>query len=199
MHPSTSTSHSAARHPHPSFDLLVHAYPTPHNYNVHALKKLIGGGADDTNAPPSQQWLGGDHGDTCTLRMSRALNYSGIHVPANFHGMRTVGGKDKLHYAFAVQEIHAWLKKKLGPPDIYVKGKPVKRDKFLGKKGIILFDIRFGLIADGVTRALGHVDLWDGNTFFDEIAHISRPDRDFFNIADAVSLWLCEGKAVLPR
>ena len=35
-----------------------------------------GGGADETNAPPSQQWLGGDHGDTCTLRMSRALNYS---------------------------------------------------------------------------------------------------------------------------
>ena len=199
MHHNTTSSQTAARHPHPSFDTIVHAYPSPKTYSVHSLKKLIGGGADDTFAPPSQQWLGGDHGDTCTLRMSRALNYSGIHVPAHFHGMRTVRGKDKFHYAFAVQEIHAWLIKKLGLPDIYVKGKPVKRDKLLGKKGIILFDIKFGLNPYGVTRALGHVDLWDGSTFFDEVVGVSRPDRDFFNIADAVSLSLCQGNAVLPK
>jgi hypothetical protein len=199
MHLSTASTHITTRYPHPSFDALVKAYPNPRTWSVHAVKELIGGGADDTSAPPPQQWLGGDHGDTCTLRMSRALNYSGYPIPAHFPGLRTVKGKDKLHYAFAVQEIHAWLKKKFGPPDIYVKGKPVKRDNFLEKKGIILFDINFGLNRDGVTRALGHVDLWDGKTFYDEIVGISWPDRDFFKIAGAVSLWLCKGKAVLSK
>ena len=162
------------------------------------VKRLIGGAADDTKAPPAQQWLGGEHGDTCTLRMSRALNYSGVPIPAHESKLRTVKGADKLNYAFAVQELHAWMIHRFGQPDIRVAGKPVSRDKFAGHKGIIIFDIKFGLNDDGATRALGHADLWDGKTFFDEIYGISTPARDFFTIADAVSLWVARGDAMLP-
>ena len=63
---------------------------------------------------------------------------------------------------------------------------------------MIVFDIIFGRNPDG-TRAMGHADLWDGETFFDEISGISSPNRDFFNIAEGVSLWLTDGKAKLPR
>ena len=45
----------------PSFDDLVKNYPTVDS--VVALKKLIGGGADDTGAGVSH-WLGGANGDT---------------------------------------------------------------------------------------------------------------------------------------
>jgi hypothetical protein len=182
----------------PSFDLLVQNYPDPRSIGVAAVKHLIGGGADDTK-PGTDHWLGGENGDTCTLRMSRALNRACLPVPAHFPGLRTVRGNDGLRYAFAVQELHAWLKSALGQPDILVKGKPVKRDQFAGKKGIILFDIVFGLNADGVTRAMGHTDLWDGRTFYDELDGISNPRRDFFAIADGVSLWLLQGAATLPQ
>ena len=181
----------------PSFDRLVSNYPDPIHIGVHALKMMIGGGADDT-APNVSHWLGGDHGDTCTLRMSRALNRAGFPLPPHFPHLGTVRGSDGLHYAFAVQELHAWLKLRLGAPDILVKGKPVSREKFNNRKGIIVFDIVFGLNRDGVTRAMGHADLWDGTTFFDELDGTSYPERDFFNLADAVSLWICPGTASLP-
>lgn len=34
--------------------------------------------------------------------------------------------------------------------------------------------------------------------FFDEIYAISTPARDFFTMADAVSVWIAEGDAMLP-
>jgi hypothetical protein len=181
----------------PSFDMLVANYPDPRKLGVVALKQLIGGGADDTK-PNASHWLGGANGDTCTLRMSRALNRAGFPIPAHSPSLRTVRGKDGFNYAFAVQELHVWLKSRFGAPEILVKGKPVKRDQFDNKKGIIVFDIVFGLNPDGVTRAMGHADLWDGQTFFDELEGISNPQRDFFNVADAVSLWICPGTALLP-
>lgn len=183
----------------PSFDDLVRAYPSPLAYSAGAVKRLIGGAIDDTGAPPADQWLGGEEGDTCTIRMSRAFNATTVKIPAHYPGFRTVRGADGLHYGFAVQEFHAWIAARLGKPDVVERGKPVKRNSFLGKRGIIVLDIVFGLNRDGRTRALGHADLWDGRTFFDEAALISTPDRDFFTMADAVSLWICPGTAMLPR
>lgn len=193
-----SHPHTHARSRLPPFDRLVETYPAAQT--VTAVKQLIGGGADDTRAPPGpQQWLGGANGDTCTLRMSRAFNYSGSPIPHGFPGLRTVKGRDHLNYAFAVREFEAWVRRNLGPADITVSGKPVARDKFLGHKGLIIFDIVFGPNADG-SRALGHADLWDGKTFYDEINGISGAgDFDFFRRADRVSLWLTDGKATLSH
>lgn len=125
--------------------------------------------------------------------MSRALNYSGVHVSAKYPGLRTAPGRDHLHYAFAVQEIRLWLSATFGPPNIDVRGKPVSRQPFSQAKGILLFDIQFGLNPDGRTRAMGHVDLWDSKTFYDERTGISSTERDFFQIADRVSLWIAQG------
>ena len=182
-----------------SFDALVDGYPSPMRYSPGAVKRLIGGAVDDTKKGATP-WLGGEQGDTCTIRMSRAFNRAGHFIPAHLHFMRTVRGADGLNYAFAVQEFHRYLLLDLGEPDILVKGKPVDRQKIAGKKGVILFDINFGLNPDGQTRAMGHVDLWDGQTFFDEISGQSDPQgRDFFKIATAVSLWICQGNETLPR
>ncbi|WP_322045504.1 T6SS effector amidase Tae4 family protein [Paraburkholderia sp. J67] len=181
--------------PLPPFDKLVENYP--YRQSVTVLKKMIGGNADDTAS--QDQWLGGASGDTCTLRMSRAFNYGGGVIPNQAHGMATVKGSDSRRYAFRAREFDLWLRSFYGPPDIEVKGKPVSRDRFLGKKGVISFDITFGLNADQRTRATGHLDLWDGETFFDEILGVSYPTRDFFKVADGVALWLTPGTAVLPR
>jgi hypothetical protein len=183
--------------PLPPFDKLAAHYP--YKQTVLLLKKTIGGAVDDTKAAPDKQWLGGASGDTCTLRMSRAFNYSGGVIPNHAHGMETVKGGDSRCYGFRAREFDAWLRSFYGPPDVEVKGKPVSRDKFLGRTGVMSFDITFGLNADGRTRATGHVDLWDGVTFFDELNGISRPNRDFFDIANGVALWTTPGTAVLPR
>lgn len=174
----------------PLFDLLLANYPKDSNGGN--VKRLIGGSIDDTHGP--DHWLGGEDGDTCTIRMSRALNYSGVPIPANFPGLRTALGADGLHYAFAVQEMRKFLTATFGQPQ-FESLKPVQRALFAQQNGIILFDIKFGLNADGVTRAMGHVDLWDGQTFFDEVFGVSSPSRDFFQIATRVSLWLSSGEA----
>ncbi|GEN60088.1 hypothetical protein ANI02nite_19720 [Acetobacter nitrogenifigens DSM 23921 = NBRC 105050] len=164
-----------------------------------ALKRMIGGAADDTTAPSSDQWLGGASGDTCILRMSHAFKYSGAHIPQPAQHMVTVRGADRLRYGFRAREFDARVRSSDGPPDIEVKGKSVSREKFRGKVGFISFDITFGLTPDGRTRATGHIDPWDGVTFFDEINGISRPDRNFFNVADGMALRLAPGKANMPR
>ncbi len=180
----------------PSFDDLLKQYPR--DKNPANVKRQIGGAIDDTAKPLQDQWLGGPEGDTCTIRMSRTLNYSGVHIPAKHPGLRTAPGRDHLHYAFAVQEMRLWLTSTLGHPNIDVRGKPVSRQPFLQAKGIILFDIQFGMNPDGRTRALGHVDLWDSKTFFDELTKVSSPERDFFQIADRVSLWIAQGTSFWP-
>jgi hypothetical protein len=66
---------------------------------------------------------------------------------------------------------------------------PVSRDAIRGIRGIIAFDIHF-------TDANGHLDLWDGNTFYDEVYGMSHAGHDFFDMARRVSLWVTEGSSV---
>jgi hypothetical protein len=178
----------------PSFDVLLANYLKDRVGGN--IKRQIGGAIDDTHAAPKDQWLGGDDGDTCTIRMSRTLNYSGVLIPAHFPGLRTASGKDGLHYAFAVQEMRTFLTATFGQPQIESR-RPASRKVFALYKGIILFDINFGMNPDGATRAMGHVDLWDGKTFFDEAWGISTPGRDFFTMASRVSLWVAVGTGMI--
>ena len=175
----------------PQFDVLNKNYP---NFvSVETVKRLIGGGVNDLDAPPDQQWLGGASGNTCTIRLSRTLNYSGVPIPKNPEGLRTTYGADHLNYAFAMQEMRQWLTGHFGPPDIdQTGGPPISRDAFRGKKGIIAFDIHF-------SDANGHLDLWDGQTFYDEVYGMSRASHDFFDMARRVSLWLTDGASMLQR
>ena len=100
----------------PPFDVLNKNYP---NFvSVETVKRLIGGGINDLDAPPAQQWLGGANGNTCTIRLSRTLNYSGVPIPKNPQGMRTTTGADHRNYAFAMQEMRGWLTSHFGAPTI---------------------------------------------------------------------------------
>lgn len=170
----------------PTFDAANRAYVK--NQFPEAFKQQVGGHVDDTRS--GTQWLT----DTCTLRLSRAFNYSGVLIPENTAGLRTVHGADKLNYAYSVQEFKRWVLHRFGKPDIEASGPPVDRHLFAGHHGLIIFDIHFGNNPGQTWGAQGHADLWDGATFYDELWGISTPQRDFFAIAHHVSLWLMIGQ-----
>lgn len=151
------------------------------------FKRFVGGHVDDTHG--GDEWLT----DTCTLRLSRAFNYAGRPIPQNAPGLRTVHGRDKLNYAYAVKEFREWTRARFGPPNIEVAGPPVSRQQFAGYHGLIIFDIKFGNNPGMNWGATGHADLWDGTTFYDELWGISTPSRDFFTLASRISLWLMTG------
>jgi hypothetical protein len=165
----------------PSFALLMGNYPlgTPEQ-----VKNLIGGGLNDESIR-----------DTCAARMSRALNYSGYPLHMHDPGLYVVRGKDHKWYALRMQELKAWIANKFGAPGLISAvhgGHTASRDVFTGKPGIIAFDIIFGLNRDPrtaaplQTRALGHLDLWDGKTF----THETETNQDYFAIASKVVLWI---------
>jgi hypothetical protein len=147
----------------PRFDELSKNYPTGSDREI---KRLIGGRVDAA-------WI--EH--TCAIRLSRAFNYSGLPVPADFAGMKVISGADGKHYAFQVRGMQPWLEAKFGPPQIRAV-RPVDRRRFLGKKGVLVFVIPF-------SNASGHVDLWDGSKYTYE----DLDPQDYFKLATEVVLW----------
>jgi Type VI secretion system (T6SS), amidase effector protein 4 len=134
-----------------------------------AVKKNIGGHVDEA-------WLT----NTCAIRMSRGLNYSGVLVPANFAGLATVAGGDKKRYAFRVAEMRPWLRHEFGKPDFEQtkkSGTDFDKSALTDQKGIIAFDIHF-------SDATGHLDAWDGTVFSHEYAA-----KDYWTRATRISLW----------
>jgi hypothetical protein len=133
------------------------------------VKKLIGGAVNAA-------WIT----NTCAIRMSRALNYSGMPLPAHFPGMNTIAGGDHKRYAFRMQELKLWVAHKFGKPtiDLSNPARGIDRDAFAGKRGIIVFDIHF-------SDANGHIDLWDGTTFI----HERIAGHDYFAMATRVVLF----------
>jgi hypothetical protein len=154
----------------PSFALLTQGYPLGSQSYV---KNLIGG---EVNTPIVT--------DTCAVRMSRALNLAGVQLPSHDPALYTLSGKDKRHYALRMQELKRWIAQRFGAPQI-TSHMPASRAAFSGVKGIIAFDITFGLNTDGRTRALGHLDLWDGSAY----THQAEDPRDYFDLAKEVALW----------
>ncbi|HEY3354490.1 MAG TPA: type VI secretion system amidase effector protein Tae4 [Polyangia bacterium] len=122
------------------------------------VKKLIGG---NVNA----DWIV----NTCAIRLSRALNYSGFAIPGNVPGLNTVKGGDGKRYAYRVAELNRYLRKVISTPDI------VSTDEaaFAGQAGIIMFEVNW-------SDATGHLDLWNGT---EAIGH------EYFDVAYKVSLW----------
>lgn len=138
----------------PAFSSLWTHYPHGESTTV---KRLIGG---NVNLP----WVT----NTCVIRISRALNYSGTSVPGNLPALSTIRGGDGKRYAYRVREFHTFLINHVRAPDITGDVK--------GRKGIIMF--KTSCWAD----ATGHFDLWDGS----KCAH-----QAYFDVADAVYLWVC--------
>jgi len=152
----------------PNYNVLYANYPKQDD--AAEVKKLIGGHVD-------ADWIG----NTCAIRLSRAMNYSGYPIPPHLPGLATVSGADNRWYAYRMQELKRFLPHFFGQPtSSATKGRDgaVDRTAFSGKRGIIAFDIHF---AD----ADGHLDLWDGKTFI----HERIAGRDYFAAAIKVVLW----------
>ena len=148
----------------PSFAAMKRAYPN--QTNPVDVFKLIGGRVESNNFPNS-----------CVIRVSRALNYSGQPIHRN-HGVLTSSGADGLWYAMRVAEFDRYMRFTYGEPVVDVGGAatgPTARTSFTGKRGIIEFKVA------GWTNATGHFDLWDG---------LRCVHEDYFDKASRVSLWL---------
>jgi hypothetical protein len=154
-----------------TFERLFAAYP---NGSSDTVKALIG--------RRSEAWIE----NTCAIRVSYALNFSGIDdlkIDAAFAAMSKeihfITDKSKpaknVVYIYRVDEFANYLLKKYGRPQIWAKkGHDNLRQKVYGKKGIILF------VVNSWDNATGHFDLWNK----DKPAH-----EDYFDQASDVFLW----------
>jgi hypothetical protein len=151
----------------PDFHTLRENYP---DGDPAAVKHSIGGKVD-------ADWIT----NTCAVRLSRALNYSGVDIPAKSAGLSVLSGADGKWYAFRMRELKKWLQVTFGDPNL-VKVKPangqITRESFAAMHGIVAFDIKFD-------DASGHLDLWDGTSYI----HQSADPRDYFTMATKVALW----------
>lgn len=146
----------------PPLDGMWNAYPMG---GAAEVKKKIGGAVDAA-------WIT----NTCTVRLSRALNYGGFEVPSPTKAkpMNVIKGGDAKWYAFRVREMSEYLRTRVGKPDV-VSTDP---DDFIGKKGIIKFTI------SGSSAYTGHFDLWDGTG-----------PRNHAYFGEQVELWITPDKA----
>jgi hypothetical protein len=133
------------------------------------VKKDIGGSVD-------AGWIT----NTCAVRLSRGLNYSGVLLPAKAPGLLTVKGGDGKYYALRVAEMRKWLTQTFGKPDFDLTKKAgvgFAKSTLASVKGIIAFDISF-------SDATGHLDSWDGSVFSSEYKV-----ADYWTPATRITLW----------
>ncbi len=144
--------------PRPSFHLAWLASQRIYDPNQPSEKvaQIIGGKVDYNIHLPANK---GGWSNTCAVRMSYILNYSGIHIPFEYD--KTVSGADGKWYFHYVRDVINFLKFHWGKPDIVSKYPPSNHRELSGKKGIILF------VISGWTDAGGHATLWNGSRCYD--------------------------------
>lgn len=96
--------------------------------------------------------------NTCAVRMSYILNQSGLFIPPTTD--KTKKGGDERNYFYRVKDVIEFLKRRWGAPEI-VAYPPAGGGSMVGKKGVVLFEVR------GWTDASGHATLFDGTTCYD--------------------------------
>ena len=165
----------------PKFQMMWDKFPDHGKYpTLEDLFNFIGGTlVKNINSPGF-----GPTGNTCAVRMSRALNYALFpisHKAAKDLSIETMTGADGMSYIFRVRNLKTYLQKKLS-----VKPSRVTKDfdtAFSGKRGIVCFDI------SGWSDASGHIALWDGSSF-------REPSHDDYRSPvppaklDAMTLWV---------
>lgn len=145
----------------PGYTELMKNYPVG---SVADVLELIGGKVKANNFQ-----------NTCAIRISRALNYSGHTLPP-LKG-ETVSGADGYQYIFRVTTMKRYLTSTFGKPDF--SGQPNDAPQALVlTKGIIAVDV------SGWSDATGHVTLWNG---------IGCADNCYFAKASAYKLWKMPG------
>ena len=130
------------------------------------------------------------YGNACALRISYALNMSGMLIPSKVSVLPTTklggnrilqGGNEyvidggKYYYIYSVENLITFLEYAWGKADMfkYVPKRVSQLDelKKMNKKGIVIFYI------DGFSDATGHATIWDGvkcldgSTYYDPSLH----------------------------
>ena len=110
--------------------------------------------------------------NSCAIRMSRVMNYSGF--PISYQKEKTISGGDKKWYYFRIKDLKPFIESQLGAPD-FTFHPSYDMSEFSSLKGIILFDVKVW------PDATGHFTLWDGRTC---------KDKCYFDEASKVYLWV---------
>ncbi|CAD6081386.1 type VI secretion system amidase effector protein Tae4 [Escherichia coli] len=126
------------------------------NDPIGKIKRVIGGKVKHNFEIPEQQ---GGWSNSCAVRMSYVLNYTGHPVP-RIAGL-TVSGADNKWYFFRVKDVIAWLTRQWGNPDMIVSYPSLPVQQLDNKKGVILFEVQ------GWSDAAGHATFWNGLTCSD--------------------------------
>lgn len=135
----------------PKWEDMFKNYPNP-SVNTETLYNEIGGGLPEYYKADPINWE-----NTCCIRMSKALNYSGVKLSNAPSRGGTINGKDGYKYWIRVRDLMAFLKQRFGAADVESEPGQNAIDKFIHKKGIIMFDVT------GWGNATGHFTLWDGS------------------------------------
>jgi len=170
----------AGNHPVSLFDILglleysvlAGNYPLPLPYPTYpthpsSIWKLVGG-VVQLNAEGGS-W--GNPPNSCAIRMSHALNSSGVMI--QFRKGITASGKKppKWWYYFRVADIKGFISQHFG------RAKTFKKEEFKNncKKGIVVMNVPW-------SDATGHADLWDGS-------HMIDGHDDYIDIATSIEFW----------
>jgi hypothetical protein len=155
----------------PDFDLLSREYPDYWNFpKPEMVRNYIGGETKDR-----------DITNTCTIRLSHAMNASGAPIPRVWDDIVNRRGKNKKYYIIRVKNFRTWMEHTFGKPDHDFQkktGTAFDRGKIQGREGVIAFEI-------GFKDATGHVDLW----YQDKFSHERDAGKDYFFLAHRISLW----------
>jgi len=148
--PTSMVDSSGLKCSRPNFASLLKNYPLRDDY--------------PTRPSPGQQTIwdkirgkveannkSGTFNNSCTVRMSYALNQSGCQIP--YVRGKTVSGADGNWYFFRLADLSAFLQGEWGDPE-FISPDDWKR-VLAGQNGIIQYEIRWH-------DATGHMTLWDG-------------------------------------
>jgi Type VI secretion system (T6SS), amidase effector protein 4 len=154
------------------YSTLALNYPTPAEHptevaNTYSIWKLVGGKVQ-------QNGESGTFTNSCAIRMSHALNGSGIQI--NFASGKTSSGKNppKWWYYFRVNDLKDFISDIFGTADSYTKEEFKKNCK----KGIVILNVPW-------QDATGHADLWDGK-------HMIDGHDDYIDLATSIQFWEVE-------
>ena len=144
----------------PSFAALWNNYPSPDTYPTAvqpsgrtSIWDLIGGRV-------GKNGNSGIFKNSCTVRLSYALNKSGCSIP--YIKGKTVSGANGDWYFFRLSDLSAYLEEQWGPAETISADD--WKTSLAGQTGIIEYEIQW-------SDATGHASLWDGNTNVDGPAH----------------------------
>lgn len=152
----------------PTFDTAWAASQRIYSPSAQSAKvaTLIGGAvAKNINLTPPVGWT-----NTCAVRMSYILNYSGIPVP-RITG-KTISGGDKKWYFFRVRDLIYFLTQRWGKPDLVLPYPISRGEQVAARQGIILFEV------SGWRDANGHASLWNGSQCYDH-CYFNEPGANY--------------------